>query len=69
MHCLPADITAVSCNKGEVAAAVFDRYRVPLYMQAGYKPFIIAAMILLGKVQTPADKLNDLLEAGHPRMR
>ena len=69
MHCLPADITAVSCTKGEVAAAVFDRYRVPLYLQAGHKPYIIAAMILLSKVQTPVDQLSDLLEAGFPRMR
>lgn len=68
MHCLPADITAVSCTQGEVAAGVFDRYRVPLYMQASHKPYIIAAMILLSKVQSPADRLNDLLEAGRPRM-
>ncbi|MEJ2168739.1 MAG: knotted carbamoyltransferase YgeW, partial [Desulfobacterales bacterium] len=69
MHCLPADITAVSCSTGEVAAAVFDRYRVPLYMQAGYKPYIIAAMILLSKVQNPVNQLGDLLEAALPRMR
>ena len=30
MHCLPADISGVSCAEGEVAASVFDRYRVPL---------------------------------------
>jgi knotted carbamoyltransferase YgeW len=69
LHCLPADITGVSCTAGEVAAGVFDRYRVPLYRQAGYKPYIIAAMILLSKVQTPADKLRDLLDAGRARMR
>ncbi len=68
MHCLPADITGVSCTAGEVAAGVFDRYRVPLYMQASYKPYIIAAMILLSKVQSPADQLANLLEAGRPRM-
>ncbi len=68
MHCLPADITGVSCTAGEVAAGVFDRYRGPLYMQASYKPYIIAAMILLSKVQSPADQLANLLEAGRPRM-
>ena len=26
LHCLPADITDVSCKEGEVAASVFDRY-------------------------------------------
>ena len=34
LHCLPADITDVSCEAGEVAATVFDRYRDPLYKQA-----------------------------------
>ena len=34
MHCLPADITGVSCAQGEVAADVFDRFRTPLYRQA-----------------------------------
>lgn len=45
MHCLPADISAVSCEKGEVEASVFERYRVPLYKQAGFKPYIIASMM------------------------
>jgi len=69
MHCLPADITGVSCTKGEVAAGVFDRYRVPLYLQASQKPYIVAAMVLLSKVQTPADRLSNLLADGLPRMR
>ncbi len=60
MHCLPADITGVSCTQGEVAATVFDRYRVPLYQQAGYKPFIIAAMMFLSKVKDPAGMLDQL---------
>jgi knotted carbamoyltransferase YgeW len=68
MHCLPADITGVSCTEGEVEAGVFDRYRVPLYLEASYKPYIIAAMILLSKVKTPADNLSKLLESGDKRM-
>jgi N-acetylornithine carbamoyltransferase len=67
MHCLPADITGVSCEKGEVEASVFDRYRVPQYIQAGYKPYIIAAMIFLGKVQNPAKTLKQMLEKGNQR--
>jgi knotted carbamoyltransferase YgeW len=69
MHCLPADITDVSCEKGEVTAGVFDRYRVPLYQQASYKPYIIAAMILLSKMKDPEDTLRGLLEAATPRIR
>ena len=52
MHCLPADITGVSCTEGEVEASVFDRYRVPMYLEASYKPYIIAAMIYFVKSGT-----------------
>ena len=69
MHCLPADITGVSCAEGEVEASVFDCYRVPLYQEASYKPYIIAAMILLSKVPKPADNLMERLGAGDPRVR
>ena len=62
MHCLPADITGVSCNQGEVAASVFDRYRDPLYVEASYKPYAIAAMIFLAKFSNPAEKLMELLK-------
>jgi ornithine carbamoyltransferase len=62
MHCLPADITGVSCEQGEVAASVFDRYRDPLYVEASYKPYAIAAMIFLAKFSNPAEKLMELLK-------
>ncbi|MFZ4618649.1 MAG: knotted carbamoyltransferase YgeW [Rectinemataceae bacterium] len=62
MHCLPADITDVSCKQGEVAASVFDRYRDATYVEAGYKPYIIAAMILLGKKKDPVATLSHLIE-------
>lgn len=67
LHCLPADITDISCKQGEVAASVFDRYRVPLYKEAGYKPYIIAAMIFLSKVKNPAQTLEDLRKANRSR--
>ena len=67
MHCLPADITGVSCEAGEVAASVFDRYRDDTYREAGYKPYIIAAMILLGKSADPASTLEGLLRRSDPR--
>lgn len=60
MHCLPADISGVSCKEGEVAASVFERYRDPLYKEASYKPYIIAAMIFLAKVKDPKKALLDL---------
>mgnify|MGYP002545176216 FL=1 len=60
LHCLPADISGVSCAQGEVDASVFDRYRVPLYKQASFKPYIIAAMIFLAKVKDPQAALREL---------
>ncbi len=69
MHCLPADITGLSCKEGEVDQSVFDRYLVPLYKQASYKPYIIAAMIFLAKFKDPAGKLTELLEAARPRIK
>ncbi len=66
MHCLPADITGVSCKAGEVEGSVFDRYRVPLYKEASYKPYIIAAMIFLSKVKDPAAVL-EAMRTNKPR--
>ncbi len=68
MHCLPADITDVSCKAGEVAASVFDRYRVPLYKQASFKPYIIAAMIFTSKFRNPAEKLMEVLKQNKNRI-
>ncbi|MDR0519335.1 MAG: knotted carbamoyltransferase YgeW [Clostridiales Family XIII bacterium] len=67
MHCLPADISGVSCSEGEVEASVFDRYRVPLYKQASHKPYIIAAMIFLSKIKDPCGKIDELIARGIPR--
>ena len=64
MHCLPADITDVSCKAGEVAASVFDRYRDDTYREASYKPYIIAAMIVLGKFKNPAALLTSAMKRG-----
>lgn len=67
LHCLPADITGVSCKAGEVEASVFDRYRNPLYKEASFKPYIIAAMIFLAKVKDPAKALAELEEKAKER--
>ncbi len=68
LHCLPADISGVSCAHGEVAASVFARYRPALYRQASWKPYIIAAMILLGRLADPAGTLEAIAAAGQPRL-
>src|ERR1017187_59064 len=60
MHCLPADISGVSCAQGEVAAGVFERYRHATYREAGFKPFVIAAMILMARVKNYTAALRRL---------
>lgn len=67
MHCLPADISGVSCKQGEVAASVFERKRASTYREAGYKPYIIAAMMMLGKVQKPHKLFERMLKERGPR--
>jgi knotted carbamoyltransferase YgeW len=67
MHCLPADITDVSCKAGEVSAAVFDKYRIPTYREASWKPFVIAAMILTSRFRDPAAVLSSLARSASPR--
>ena len=61
MHCLPADITDVSCKAGEVSAEVFEQYRIPTYHEASYKPFVISALMFLMRVKDPAVKLGDIV--------
>ena len=69
LHCLPADITGLSCPEGEVENSVFERYLVPLYKEASYKPYIIAAMIFLAQVKDPAAALLALDEADNERKK
>ena len=62
MHCLPADITDVSCKQGEVSAEVFEQYRIATYNEASYKPFVISALMMLSRVKNPAAKLEALVK-------
>ncbi len=67
MHPLPADISGVSCENGEVMADVFDDHRIGMYKEASYKPYAVAAMIFLQKVKDPAATLRALEAAGKAR--
>ncbi|PIV60474.1 MAG: knotted carbamoyltransferase YgeW [Bacteroidetes bacterium CG02_land_8_20_14_3_00_31_25] len=62
MHCLPADISNVSCKEGEVADTVFERYRIETYKEAGFKPYIIASMILNNKFKNASSILEKLFK-------
>ncbi len=69
MHCLPADISGVSCNEREVSKDVFEKYRLHTYEEASYKPFVIASMILLERFKDPHKILNGLLKKGSKRIK
>jgi ornithine carbamoyltransferase len=64
MHCLPADISGVSCERGEVSRAVFEKYRIPTYREASQKPFVIAAMILMSRMGDVAGAVKALAKGG-----
>jgi knotted carbamoyltransferase YgeW len=68
MHCLPADITGVSCKEGEVTDNVFEKYRIATYKEASWKPYIIAAMIMNRKFKNVGDVLERLLQQANKRM-
>jgi len=68
MHCLPADISGISCERGEVSAAAFERYRIKTYREAGFKPYIIAAMMLTNRFANPGEVLRDILERNRKRV-
>ncbi|TVR38824.1 MAG: knotted carbamoyltransferase YgeW [Bacteroidia bacterium] len=69
MHCLPADISGVSCERGEVNEQTFERSRLQTYMEAGYKPYIIAAMMFCYRFRSPAASLRKIAENHSPRIR
>lgn len=68
MHCLPADISDVSCKNGEVSSEVFEQYRIDTYKEAGFKPYIIAAMMFTNRFADAAGTLEQLVRRGYPRV-
>lgn len=68
LHCLPADISGVSCERGEVAESVFERYRLATYAEASFKPYVISAMMLLGRHPEAAEALAGFVDE-RPRRR
>lgn len=69
LHCLPADISGVSCKEGEVSAGVFEKYRIGTYKEAGFKPFVIAAMMMACRFKNPAETVAALVKKNAPRVK
>jgi len=68
MHCLPADISGVSCERGEVSKEAFERSRIDTYREAGFKPYIIAAMMLTSRFADPGGILRDIMQRNRRRV-
>jgi knotted carbamoyltransferase YgeW len=68
MHCLPADISGISCKQGEVSAGAFEKYRIKTYQEAGFKPYIIAAMMFANRFENPAEVLKGILDRNRRRV-
>lgn len=68
MHCLPADISGESCVQGEVSAETFERYRIKTYLEAGYKPYIIASMMLTSRFENPAKLMKSIYNNNSKRV-
>ncbi len=68
MHCLPADVSGVSCAAGEVSRSVFERARLGTYREASWKPFVIAAIILATRFENPEETLTAIGERGARRV-
>ena len=47
---------------------MFDRYIEPLYKEASYKPYVIAAMIMMSKVKDPVAALMAMENGGKRKM-
>jgi knotted carbamoyltransferase YgeW len=58
LHCLPADISGVSCQHGEVSAAVFEKARLDTYLEASFKPYVIGAMLMATRLKDPKAALE-----------
>jgi knotted carbamoyltransferase YgeW len=68
MHCLPADISGVSCERGEVSKEAFERSRIDTYKEAGFKPYIIAAMMLTNRFADPGEVLRGIMQRNRKRV-
>ncbi|KAH0785220.1 knotted carbamoyltransferase YgeW [Histomonas meleagridis] len=66
MHCLPADISGLSCERGEITNECFQKHRLDTYNEASHKPFIIASMIMHCKCKSVAAALKKIVERNEP---
>lgn len=54
-HPLPADVTDLSCVRGEMTAQVYHAHAADLFGTAEFRPYIVAALILLSRCEAPEE--------------
>ncbi len=67
MHDLPADVTDISCIRGEMTAQVYGANSASLLAEAGMRPYVIASMILFAKAKNPKASFKTMEEKATER--
>ena len=67
LHNIPADVTDITCIRGEMTAQVFNENLVSLLKEAGMRPYVIAAMIILTKSEDPKAAFKTIAERATKR--
>jgi len=67
LHDLPADVTDISCIRGELTAQVYNANMASLLAQAGFRPYVIAAMISLARSEDPKAAFATIAEKAQKR--
>ena len=62
MHDIPADVTDITCIRGEMTAQVYNANLESLLKEAGMRPYVIAAMIILSKSEDPKAAFETIAE-------
>lgn len=67
MHPLPAEVSDLTCIRGEMTAQVYNARSAELFSEAGLRPYIIAAMVLLSVSEDPKAALEHIIGTEHRR--
>lgn len=62
LHDIPVDVTDITCIRGEMTAQVYNANLTGLLSQAGMRPYVIAAMIILAKSEDPKAAFETIAE-------
>lgn len=62
LHDIPADVTDITCIRGEMTAQVYNANLENLLKEAGIRPYVIAAMIILSKSEDPKAAFKTIAE-------